>query len=221
MGIILHMIEPRNRVCRQNHYKVGSLLIGLLLLCTHTNAWCSKPGNSAAEKVIINADRMFLNIESGNSTYTGNVKISQGELVLTGEKVTLKQKNNEIERITVIGKPAKYNHVTEKGETVKAESGLMVYTASENRLVMTINAKLHQPDYQISSQKITYDTVKRIVIAGDNNDSSANKSTSDTQSSADEKQRVNITLTPKKQIIPDSYPSPETTPRDNAIQQSN
>jgi len=55
---------------------------------------------------------------------------------------------------------------------------------------MTVNANLKQPDHQVSSQKIVYDTEKKIVIAGDKG------STTSTESGTS--QRVNITLTPKK-----------------------
>ena len=132
---------------------------------------------------------MQLNIETGYSVYTGNVNIKQGELILTGDKVTIQQSREEIERITVTGKPAHYNHITDKGENIQAESEKMVYTASQNKLVMTINANLKQPDHQVSSQKIVYDTEKKIVIAGDKRS---------TSKGSDNKQRVNITLTPKK-----------------------
>jgi lipopolysaccharide transport protein LptA len=109
----------------------------------------------------------------------------------------VQQGKNEIERITVVGTPARYNHVTEKGETIEAESESMVYTASENKLVMTKNASLKQPDHQVSSNKIIYDTLKKIVIAGDITPPS-------NDSAPDEKERVNITLTPKKQDQPAS-----------------
>jgi lipopolysaccharide transport protein LptA len=199
---------------RPNRYKHISLLTGLILLCAQANAWSdntgdtagnvagNNPGSTPVEKILIDADHMQLNIETGYSVYTGNVKISQGKLVLTGDKVTLEQHNNEIERITVIGKPARYNHVTEKGETIKAESERMVYTASQNKLVMTINASLQQPDNLVSSQKITYDTLKRIVIAGDSNINHSDKNDAGNKTDLKEKQRVNITLTPKKQIQP-------------------
>lgn len=166
-------------------------LAGLSLFCTHMITRAEEP----VEKIYIDADHMQLNIETGYSVYTGNVKITQGELKLTGDKVTLQQSNDEIERITVTGRPAHYNHVTEKGENIQAESEYMVYTASQNKLVMTINAKLKQPDHQVSSQKIVYDTKKKIVIAGDKKGSSSSDSGSNTN------QRVNITLTPKKEPV--------------------
>jgi lipopolysaccharide export system protein LptA len=144
------------------------------------------------EKIHIDADQMKLNITSGNSVYTGNVKVTQGDLVLTGDRVTLTQIDNTLQKFTVIGKPARYNHVTEDGQTIIAESDQMVYTASENRLVMTRNARLEQPDHLVSSQKIIYDTLNKIVMAGDVGDRDA----VDGESSPNN-QRVNITLTPK------------------------
>ncbi len=142
------------------------------------------------EKIFIDADHMQMNINSGKSVYTGNVKVSQGELVLTGDKVILKSSDEEVERLTVLGKPARYNHVTEAGETIKAQSEHMVYIASQNKLIMTINAQLQQAELKLSSQKITYDTQKKIIIAGTDDGTTGNKT--------EQTQRVNITLTPKK-----------------------
>ncbi|NOQ90507.1 MAG: lipopolysaccharide transport periplasmic protein LptA [Gammaproteobacteria bacterium] len=140
---------------------------------------------------------MQLNIISGNSVYTGNVKISQGALILTGDKVTLKQSDGAIEQLTVIGKPARYNNVTEKGEPIEAESEQMVYNASQNKLVMTKNARLKQPDHHVSSQKIIYDTQKKIILAGDKDGTPAD-------AHGDPGQRVKIILTPKTD--PDTKP---------------
>ncbi len=165
-----------------------SLLTGLLLLTLPTIVCASNP----VEKIFIDADHMQMDIISGKSVYTGSVKISQGELVLTGDKVTLESSNNKVERMTVIGKPARYNHVTEVGKTITAQSEHMVYIASQNKLVLTINAQLQQPDLKLSSQKITYDTEKKTVIAGSNDGATAG----DTKTK--QKQRVKITLTPKE-----------------------
>ena len=183
----------------------ASVLAAGLLLGLHTTAYSVE----AVEQITINADRMHLNIETGYSVYSGNVKITQGELVLTGDKVTLKQNSeNEIEQVTVDGKPARYNHITEKGEPINAESEHMVYQASQNKLIMTINARLHQADQQLSSQKIVYDTLRKTIIAGGDDKIRADKTAPVSDSGSrdsqqpEKKQRVNITLTPKKQLVP-------------------
>ena len=197
-----------------NIIKQFSFLLTFSLMLTQASADTGVPNNVpgdastvissslSAEKIFINADHMKLNILSGESVYTGNVKISQGELVLTGDKVMLKQVNNELEQFTVIGKPARYNHVTENGEAIQAESEQMIYIASQNKLVMTKNAKLTQPDHHISSQKIIYDTEKKIVIAGDK--ASSSKSGVDSKGQSEPAQRVKITLTPKKEPATES-----------------
>lgn len=166
--------------------KQFGFLIILQLLTTQASGGTAE----AMEKILISADHMQLNTISGNSVYTGNVKISQGELVLSGDKVTLKQSDGAIEELTVTGKPARYNNVNEKGEPIEAESEQMVYTASQNKLVMTKNARLTQPDHHVSSQKIIYDTQKKIILAGD-------KSGTPAEGQSDPEQRVKIILTPK------------------------
>lgn len=183
----------------------ASFIAALLLFYMHAASYAAEK----VEKIHINADHMRLNMETGYSIYTGNVKISQGELVLTGDKVTLKQnKDNEIETMTVFGKPARYHHITEKGEPINAESERMDYNASQNQLTMTTNARLHQSEQTLSSQKIVYDTLKKIIIAGgkkarpDKTDTSS-ASSLQPDKAPEKSQRVNITLTPKKQLLPE------------------
>lgn len=188
MGITLQMT---------NRFHI--LIIGLLTL-TFSSSWAEEKNHNTVEKITIDADRMELNIETGESIYTGNVKITQGELILTGNKVTLQQSNDEVERLTVIGKPARYNHVTEKGEPIQAQSEHLVYIANQNKLVMTTNASLKQAEQQVSSQTITYDTLKGIVIAGSN--SSASDESEKDRNETGKPQRVNITLTPKQNTQP-------------------
>ncbi len=168
--------------------RTNIILFILILFTLPAITWAAGP----AKKTFINADHMHMNIITGKSVYTGNVKISQGELILTGDKVTMERNNEEIERITVIGKPAQYNHVTEAGESITAQSEHMLYIANQNKLIMTINAQLQQPDLKLSSQKITYDTEKKIVIAGGNDGAAA------TDTETKQTQRVNITITPKE-----------------------
>lgn len=170
-----------------------TLFAGLLTLVLCGSSIVSWAKN-AEEKIFIDADHVRFNIETGYSVYTGNVKITQGELTLTGDQVTVQQTNNEVEQITVTGKPAHYSNITESGDSIQAESENMVYTANENKLVLTINAEIKQPDHILKSQKIVYDTEKKIVIAGSKNTPASS------DGNGDKKQRVNITLTPKKDL---------------------
>jgi len=177
-----------NRFCRKlsfTFFICSNFLTALILLYPQANVWAE----TVNEEVFISADHMRLSVNSGESTYTGNVKISQGKLILSGDEITVRQKDNVIQSIIILGKPARYNNTTAEGETIVAESEKMTYDINQNKLVLTINAILEQPDHRVSSQKIIYDTKKRIIIAGDKGQS---------EKSLPNNTRVNITLTPKK-----------------------
>ena len=74
---------------------------------------------------------------------------------------------------------------------------------------MTINARLKQSDLELNSQKIVYDTLKKIIVAGGDDKAQAGKATPASVTSPqsgkkpETSQRVNITLTPKKQLSPE------------------
>lgn len=196
------MIFPSSLLQGRLNKQAGACILLVLSALYLTTANCahSKTRHMDEEKIHINADHMKLNIDTGNSTYTGNVKIRQGELVLTGDTVTIIQQDDLVERINVTGKPATYTHVTDKNETIRATSQHMVYTASTHRLVLTGNARLSQPEHTVSSQKIVYDTKQRTVVAG-------SRQSDDKKTPLAPAERVNITLTPKKEPAADNSPA--------------
>ena len=159
----------------------------LALLCSYISATGAgkslmQPSNAP---VNIYADRMQYDMKSGVSEYHGNVRVTQNNIELTGDKVIAHQENEELKNIRVEGSPAIYRQLSEDGKYINAQSMRMEYFADTNRLVLTKKARLEQAGQIVESEKIVYDTVREIIIAGN-----------DTQ-----KERVNITITPdtKKQ----------------------
>lgn len=145
---------------------------------------------AAGEQIQIHADSMQLDINSGDSIYQGNVSFVQGNIELTGSRVIVSSKNGEIIRVNVEGMPAHYNNANANG-SILAESETMEYVVAENRLSMLGDARLEQDDRVVQSHHIIYDTKKQVILAG--------KSTSG-ESAPNE--RVNITLTPRKDKTP-------------------
>lgn len=141
------------------------------------------------EEVKIQADYMKFDLETGNSTYSGNVSIIQGTIKLTGENVVITRNNNEIHDIKVDGNPAHYLQDENTDNKIHAISQHMKYTAQTHRLVLTVNASLEQSSQTVTSQRIVYDTQNKVIIAG------KNKSAEKTGQGDG---RVNIILTPKK-----------------------
>jgi lipopolysaccharide export system protein LptA len=131
--------------------------------------------------VNIYADYMKYEIQTGISKYTGNVRVTQNDIELTGDKVVAIQKDKLLEKITVTGSPATYRQLSEDGDYIKAQSMQMEYKADSNRLILSDKARLEQAGSVMESDQIIYDTVNQVVIAGDD---TAEK-------------RVNITITPE------------------------
>ena len=167
--------------------KTSSLFFVLALLLIQVPAAFSSSINDGSE-IQIQANYMRFDTETGSSIYEGAVKISQGGIELNGEKVIIRRQNDEIQQINVDGQPAQYTQDEHTNNKIHATSQHMQYFADQHRLVMTVDARLEQPDHTIESQRIVYDTKNKIVIAGDDEQ-------------APQGGRVNITLTPKKENI--------------------
>ncbi len=158
--------------------------VALLSLCSLVNSAkaAEKPESLIDAPVSIYADYMKYEIKTGISTYTGNVRVTQKDIELTGDKVIAVQKGKMLQKITVTGTPATYRQLSEEGQYINAQSRQMEYQANQNRLVLSDKARLEQAGSVMESDQIIYDTIREVVIAGDDK--------------ADK--RVNITITPEE-----------------------
>lgn len=142
---------------------------------------------TTTSEIRIKADHMVYDTKTGSNTYEGNVSIVQGSIELTGDTVTILRPNDQISDIKVTGTPARYIQDANTDNIVHAVSHRIHYSTRQNRLTLIDEASLEQADHTVKSQRIVYDTVKKVIIAGN-----------DEPKDTDSKQRVNITLTPKK-----------------------
>ena len=169
----LNRIKPASR-----HWLILVLMIYAPVGLTVTSG--------SGEDVHVQANYMMFDMETGSSTYKGDVKISQGSIKLNGDKVIIQRQQDKIQQINIDGQPAQYIQDEDSKNKIHATSKHMQYLAGQHRLVMTVDARLQQPEHTIESQRIVYDTKNKIVIAGNNDKHKPQDG------------RVNITLTPKK-----------------------
>lgn len=155
-----------------------------LLLCLASLSFQVNADNK--EQILIHADSMKLDVNTGSSVYRGNVSFTQGKIEIYGDTVTVNSKNGSINEVKIEGNPARYSD-TSQNNHILAESARMDYSVNDNKLNMQGNAKLEQGDRVVQSENILYDTKKQIILAGQS--STENK---------DPSHRVNIILTPKK-----------------------
>ena len=87
-----------------NNWHKSGLILALCLL--------PSPGWSLStdrdQPMLIEADRAELNDADGISVYRGNVKVTQGTLILTGETMTGHTKGVDVGKVIMDGKPATY-----------------------------------------------------------------------------------------------------------------
>ena len=133
------------------------------------------------EPISIKADSAEINDTTGISVYVGDVEITQGGTLLTGEKVIVQIVDQKVKKITSEGDPGTFRQTKEDGETVYAEAENMVYEIDINKIVLTNNAKLTEADNTLSSDRIVFYTDTETINAD----------------SFGGRERVNITIFPK------------------------
>jgi len=132
----------------------------------------------------LEADRAELNNATGESVYTGDVRLTRGDTVITGDRLELyADKQGQLERAVVTGQPATYKGNPAKGRgTVRGEAPRMTYhTGGDERLRMSGGATLWRGQDRLEGETVTYriqqDTVE--AVGGESGDG-----------------RINITLQP-------------------------
>jgi len=131
----------------------------------------------------IEADRANIDDKRGISVYQGNVKITQGSLLLTADELTVTTRNGDIINAVATGQPATYRQQPDnKPQAIDAEALRIEYLADQQKVILLQKAKVQQGGDTFLSDRIHYDIAQDKVNAGDG-------------SSGD---RVRITIQPKE-----------------------
>lgn len=136
------------------------------------------------QPIYVEADGVEIDDRKGVSIYRGNVELTQGSIVITADKVTVTQQQDQTDHIEAVGNPVTYQQETEgdKG-LIKGRSKKTEYSANSETIYMTGDAVLTQGQDVFKSDKIIYDRARAVVKAG---------------ASAKGKQRVRVTIGGKK-----------------------
>ncbi len=138
-------------------------LIGLIaILCSPVFAL----SDDRSKPIQITSDTSLHNDKTGVTTYTGNVRITQGSMVITGDIVKIITANRKFTKAIVNGKPGTLRQRTDEGKEVKARAEHMEYHAANQKIVLRGNAELQQDANRFASEDIVYQTDTGIVEAG-------------------------------------------------------
>jgi lipopolysaccharide export system protein LptA len=163
----------------------------LVLMMLPACAWALSTDKD--QPMRIEADRVELDDATGISTYRGNVKVTQGTLVITGDMMTIYSKNNEIRKVIMDGNPATYRQRPDgKEQDVRASSRRMEYYTDPEHIILLKQAEVNQQGDQLRSERIEYDVVNDQVKAGTDHPN----------------ERVHITIQPKNSKDKPESPAP-------------
>jgi lipopolysaccharide export system protein LptA len=141
----------------------------LWLILSLAPAVCGALSTDRNQPMSIEADRVELNDGKGISVYRGNVKVTQGTLVLTGETMTVYNKGDQVEKVIMEGKPATYQQRPDnKDKDVRAKALRMEYYTNPEHIILLKEAEVEQEGDRLRSERIEYDVVKDKVNAGTN-----------------------------------------------------
>ena len=133
--------------------------------------------------IFLESDSAKWDENSQKSTYRGNVVVTQGTMLLTGDLLVVTSKNNEINNMVITGKKSTYKQKTQSGKIVNGEAYEIQYFVENSKIIFLNNAVLTQSNNVVKSNKIIYITDSENIIAGDKKG----------------KSRVKMTIEPKRE----------------------
>jgi lipopolysaccharide export system protein LptA len=143
-----------------------ALLVGALLLPVSVFA---KSGN-AEQLVHVEADSAQLNDKTGIGVYLGDVRITQGNMVLTADKVTVIAPGRDLLKLIAHSNNkdamSTFRQLTDSGEEITAEARHMVYEPDRHLIILLGDAVLLRGPNRFAAQRIVYHIVRQVTDAG-------------------------------------------------------
>ena len=153
---------------RPSTSRLAAAGLGVALLLAACGAWAlstdkSQPINVQADHGDFIADAN--DTSSGTGVYTGHVVITQGSIVITGDKAVMRVVNNELRSADVTGSLATFQQQPDQGELIHGVSQELTYDASRNDVNLITQARLEQGLRLMTADHIHYNTDTQHMIA--------------------------------------------------------
>lgn len=95
--------------------------------------------------------------EDGDSTFSGNVAITQGTLKIAAGNMVITRKAGAVARVVFEGQPATMQQENDNGALMRAQANRIEYDVDAETVVLTGNVEVDQAGDQLRGQRITYD----------------------------------------------------------------
>jgi lipopolysaccharide export system protein LptA len=179
----------------------NNLLLGIVLLLCIPACFAERADRN--EPIHLEADQVLMDDAQQVSTFTGNVRLSQGTLLIRGDKIVVMQDKDGFKQATAYGNTAEFRQKREGlDEYVEGYGKSIEYDTRTETVNFHEKARLKRDRDEVSGDHITYSAKTEIFQVNGNNENSVNKSP----------QRVRAVLQPKTKEGMGSTSAPDTSP---------
>ncbi len=153
-----------NQMMKQKiHHK---LILLTAMMMTSVSVFALKDDTN--QPISITSDNQSLDMESSVVTFTDNVVITQGSILIKASKVTITrppENSGKKETVEAFGSPVSFHQKLDNGKPVDGKANKVHYDLGAEFLTLTGNAELKQLDSKINGDRITYDVKKQQLKA--------------------------------------------------------
>ncbi|PVX42884.1 lipopolysaccharide export system protein LptA [Pasteurella langaaensis DSM 22999] len=144
----------------------NKILVSALLMVASFSASALK--SDTDQPINITSDNQSLDMENSVVTFTDNVVITQGSILIKANKVVITRPpegSNKKETVEAFGSPVTFHQKLDDGKPVDGKANKVHYDLGKEFLTLTGNAELKQLDSKINGDVITYDVQKQQLKA--------------------------------------------------------
>ena len=141
----------------------------LLLCCLPLPCW-ALPGDSE-QPIEVEADRLEVRDEDNLSIYQGNVRLLQGSLEITSDRLVIHfNDQRELVLMEMTGSPARFRQLDDERREMLGEAQQINYTEPESMLELLRSARFSHAGDTIEGERIRIDTERNSIEAGGEDD---------------------------------------------------
>ena len=147
----------------------NKIILLAALIMTSFSALALKDDTNQPINIV--SDNQSLDMEKSVVTFTDNVSITQGSILIKANKVIITrppENSGKKETVEAFGTPVTFHQKLDNGKPVDGKANKVHYDLSTEFLTLTDNAELKQLDSKINGQIITYDVKKQQLKANGN-----------------------------------------------------
>jgi len=128
----------------------------LLLLFLSLNCYSEKADKD--QPIIIDSDELLIDDSKNTSTYSGDVILQQGTLIIRGDKLTIREDKQGFQHSTSIGKPTTFKQKMENSEDyIEGQALTIEYDGNMDKIHLYSKARVKKGNDLVIGDYIMYD----------------------------------------------------------------